>query len=697
MRMVGICALATCLVAAGIGSQYLVRDAGEQDRDWSVYGGAPGGERYSPLAQIDRRNVGRLREIWRFEGGEGSLQTSPLAIDGKIYAMTSTQDVVALDAATGRLLWKHAAAIAGTQPVRGLSYWVRGRERRLFASQGSDLIALDPASGRPAPGFGTNGRIDLREGFGDRSGKLPVYLTSPGVVFGDVIITGFRTGESRPAAPGKVRAYDVRSGQLRWSFDLVGEESRNSEAGGYNNWAGMVVDEKRGIVFVPTGSAVADFYGGDRPGANLYANSLVALDARTGRKLWHFQIVHHDILDRDLPSPPVLMTVTHKGRRIDAVAQTTKQGYVFLFERQTGKPLFRIDEKPVPASDVPGESSWPTQPVPVLPAPFARQSLTEADLTTRTPSAAAAAREAFRAMRHEGPFTPLTIGQQTLIFPGFDGGAEWGGPAVDPQGILYVNSNEMAWRGALAVRTAGAEGVRSGQTLYQDSCSMCHGDDRSGSPPAFPDLRNIGSRLTIGQISAVIQGGVGRMPGFPQFSEADRSAIAAYLAGAAPAQAPQARTEVGGEDAEGKARYRFTGYQKFLDPEGYPAIAPPWGTLSAIDMNSGRRLWQVPLGEYPELAARGMRDTGSENYGGPLVTAGGLLFIGATLFDSKLRAFDTATGTRLWETALPFAGMASPITYRVKGRQFILIATSNARNSKGPQGTAYVAFALPGN
>ncbi len=698
MRNIGIVTLGAVLAAAGIASQRLAVPKTDADRDWPAYGGGPGGERYSSLDQINRENVERLGEAWRFETGEGSLQTSPLVIDGRVFAMTPAQDVVALDGATGRLAWKYASPEGGRQPVRGLAYWSAGGERRLFASQGSYLVALDPRNGRPASGFGANGRVDLGDGFGAAAGRLPVYLTSPGAVFGDLVITGFRTGESRPAAPGKIRAYDVRSGRLRWSFDLIapGADGRVPGAGGeapggYNNWAGMVLDEKRGIVFVPTGSAVADFYGGDRPGPNLYANSLVALDARSGARLWHFQIVHHDILDRDLPSPPVLLTVERDGRRIDAVAQTTKQGYVFLFDRVTGVPLFLIEERPVPQSDVPGERSWPTQPVPVLPAPFARQTLGPADLTTRTPEAAAAAREAYAQMRHAGPFTPLAVGRQTLIFPGFDGGAEWGGPASDPRGILYVNSNEMAWRGALAVR--GAAAASRGENLYQENCSMCHGDDRSGSPPTFPDLRKIGARHSPDGISELIVSGVGRMPGFPQLGEKDRAAIAGYLFGGSGSSfAGNAREEVGGEDRNGKSPYRFTGYQKFVDAEGYPAIAPPWGTLSAIDMNSGRFLWQVPLGEYPELASKGMRETGSENYGG---TAGGILLIGATLFDSKLRAFDTRSGRIIWETSLPYAGMASPITYSVRGRQYVLIAASNARNPKGPQGSAYVAYTLP--
>lgn len=665
--------------------------------DWAVYGGNPAGQRYSPLDQINRQSVKGLQQVWRFDTGPGGLQTSPLVIDGVLYAMTPTQGVIALDGATGEKLWEHIEPGGGGQPVRGLTYWTDGTRKRLFTSHGTDLIALDATTGKLAPEFGEGGHVDLRVGLADDPTKVSAFLTSPGIVFSDLIITGFRTSESRPAAPGKVRAYDVRSGALRWTFDLVGpgETAGDQSPGGYNAWAGMVVDTRRGIVFAPTGSASNDFYGGDRPGSNLYANSLVALDARTGKRKWHFQFVHHDILDRDVPSPPVLLTVRRDRRMVDAVAQTTKQGFVFLFERETGKPLFPIEERPVPQSDVPGETSWPTQPHPLAPAPYARQRLTREDVTNRTPEARAAAQKAFDSFHVNGPFAPLRVGQQTLIFPGFDGGAEWGGPAVDPEGILYVNSNEMAWRGGLAVRETGGAAKRShGETLYQDNCSMCHGDDRSGSPPIFPDLRRIGDKRSAQEIAAIIKEGVGRMPGFPQIGEDERAQIIAYLRGEAKAPAPpSAREEVGGDDKS--IRYRFTGYQKFVDADGYPAIAPPWGTLNAIDMNTGKYLWRIPLGEHPELVAKGMRNTGSENYGGPLVTAGGLVIIGATLFDSKLRAFDRANGRLLWETTLPYSGMATPITYKIAGRQYIAIAISNSRNPKATPGSAYVAFALP--
>jgi quinoprotein glucose dehydrogenase len=673
------------------------------NRDWSIYGGDAAADHYSPLTQIDRRNVGQLKEAWRFETGEGELQTSPLMIGGIVYAVDPQQGVIALDAATGQVRWRHRPDEVGSQPARGLTYWTDGRSRRLFSSNGSYLIALDAETGAPVRAFGTGGRIDLREGLGRDPKMAPAYLTTPGVIFGDTIITGFRTSEVHPAAPGAVRAFDVRTGKLRWQFDILpqpGEAGYETwpagawkSTGGANVWTGMAIDRARGIVFVPTGSAVDDFYGADRLGANLYADSLLAIDARTGKLLWHFQGVHHDIWDRDFPAAPVLLTVRRGGRTIDAVAQTTKQGVVYLFDRVTGAALFPIEEHAYPQSDVPGEQAWPTQPMPTKPVPYARQRLTEADLTERTPEAHAAVLKVFRTYNSNGQFVPLRVGQPTIVFPGLDGGAEWGGPAVDRHGILYVNSNEMAWLGTLAPRVSDV-GMSRGEALYRSQCSACHGPERKGSPPAFPDLTQVATRRTAAEMDAIVKGGKGRMPGFPQLSDEGRAAIIAFLRGTETAPARGDNKEVGSAGGS-TAAYQFTGYQRFLDPDGYPAVGTPWGTLSAIDMNSGKYLWKIPFGEYPELAAKGMANTGSENYGGPIVTASGLLIIGATLRDQKLRIFDSRTGKLLWQTRLPYTGMATPITYSVGGRQYIVIATSNARNPAGAKGSAYVAYALP--
>lgn len=672
--------------------------------DWASYGGSVAGDRYSTLTQINTRTVAGLKQAWRFDVGTGGLQTSPLVVGRTLYAYTASQQVIALDGASGKMLWTFDAKVEARQPARGLTYWSQGGERRLFAGVMSDLWALDPATGEPIRGFGQDGKIDLRKDLGNDYAKNATYLTSPGVIYKDLIIVGFRTSENKPAAPGAIRAYDVRTGKLRWIFHTIprpgqpGHETWPAQAwktaGAANAWAGMAVDAERGIVFAPTGSAVDDFYGADRKGDNLYANSLVALDANTGQRIWHFQGVHHDIWDRDFPSPPALVTVTKDGRRIDAVAQTSKQGFVFLFERATGKPLFPIEERAFPASDVPGEYSSPTQPIPLAPEPFARQRLTADLLTTRTPEAHAAALKAFQNMRSEGLFIPLSVGRQTVVFPGFDGGAEWGGPAVDPHGVIYINSNDVAWTGGLA-KGGSKLGGSPGALVYEAACASCHGADRKGSPPEFPSLVDIGARMSADQIKQLLATGRGRMPAFPTIPDEYKPLLIDYLRSKGEAT-PGGDREVVAKAEPGQApAYHFTGYKKFLDPDGYPAVKPPWGTLNALDLNTGRYLWKIPLGEYPALVAQGMGATGSENYGGPIVTAGGVVIIAATIHDRKIRAFESATGKLLWQAGLPFAGNATPVTYMVDGKQYVVIAASGGRDKTGPQGAAYVAFALP--
>ena len=669
------------------------------DVDWPAYGGATG-SRYSELTQINAGNVARLKQVWRYELDAGGLQTSPLVVGRMLYGYTPNQTVIALDAATGALRWAFDAKTPSFQPARGLSWWSDGKDRRLLAGVKDALYALDPDTGRPILSFGDGGKIDLNKDLDRYDRHNVVFLTSPGVIYKDLIIVGLRTAEQKPAAPGSIRAYDVRTGKLRWIFHTIphpgepGYETWPAEAwktgGGANNWAGMVVDAERGIVFAPTGSAVDDMYGADRRGDDLYADTLLALDAATGRLIWHFQGVHHDIWDRDFPSPPVLVTVRRGGKRIDAVAQTTKQGFVFVFERATGKPLFPIEERPFAASTVPGEHASPTQPVPLAPEPFARQRLTEDMLTTRTPQAHAFAVKAFAGMVSGGPYTPLQADKPTVVFPGFDGGGEWGGPAVDPRGVLYVNANDLAWTGSLS-RTDPARAGSAGAATYQANCASCHGPDRKGSPPEFPSLVGIGERMGEKEIADLLTEGRGRMPAFPAID--DRKELLEYLRD--PTASAEGRAPPDPAVTASQPAYRFRGYMKFVDQDGYPAVRPPWGTLSAIDLNTGRYLWRTPLGEYPELAAKGVRDTGSENSGGPIVTAGGLLIIGATTFDHQSRAFDPRTGKLLWRADLPYAGNATPITYKVDGRQYIVIGTTSQRSHGGPWGAAYVAFALP--
>ena len=675
--------------------------------DWAVYGGTPENNHFSPLKQINRSNVKQLTVAWTFDTEEeGGLQTSPIVVDGVLYGLTPSQKVFALNAATGKLLWKFDSGIKGTQPDRGLAYWSDNKEHRVLVAVMNFVYALDAATGRPISSFGKDGRIDLREDLGRDPAAESIYMTSPAVIYKDLMIVGGRESETLPASPGDVRAYDVRSGKLRWSFHTIphpgefGNDTWPKEAwktsGAANNWAGMTVDTQRGIVYVPTGSAAFDFYGADRVGDDLFANCLIALNAATGERLWHFQGVKHDLWDRDFPAPPVLLTVERDGKKVDAVAQTTKQGFVFLFDRTNGKPLFPIERREYPASDVPGEVAAQQQCLPAKPAPFARQLLTESLLSERTPEVHQWALEKFRSFRSEGQFVPFSVGKDTVIFPGFDGGAEWGGAAADPEtGILYVNANDVAWTGALAENTL----ENSPKAVYLSQCAVCHGEKMAGSPPAIPSLVGVRGRMSAADVAATIRNGKGRMPGFANLendSEQWYGLLSYVMSGGKDGGTREngAKEVASSGPASPAMKYHFTGYHKFLDPEGYPAVAPPWGTLNAINLNTGEYVWKIPLGEYPDLAARGQKSTGTENYGGPVVTAGGLLFIGATNFDKKFRAFDKTTGALLWETTLPFAGNATPATYEVDGRQFVVIGAGGGKDPKSKSGGVYVAFAL---
>ena len=681
-------------------------------RDWPMYGGTSDNNHYSPLTQINRSNVQRLKVAWSFDTEEpGGLQTSPIVVEGVLYGLTPTQKVFALNAATGKLLWKFDSGIRGTQPDRGLAYWSDGigktKDQRILVGVMNFVYALDAATGKPILSFGKDGRIDLRQDLGRDPASQSINMTSPAVIYKDLMIVGGREAETLPASPGDVRAYDVRSGNLRWTFHTIphpgefGEGTWPQDAwkisGAANNWAGMTVDTQRGIAYVPTGSAAFDFYGANRVGDDLFANSLLALNAETGKRIWHFQGVRHDLWDRDFPAPPVLVTVDRDGKKVDAVAQTTKQGFVFLFDRTNGQPLFPIECRNYPLSDVPGEMAAQQQCLPVKPAPFARQLLTENLLSQRTPEVHAWALEQFRGFRSEGQFVPLSVGKDTVIFPGFDGGAEWGGAAADPEtGILYVNANDVAWTGALAENTA----ENTPKALYLNQCAVCHGEKMAGSPPAIPSLVGVRQRMSEADVASTIRNGKGRMPGFANLeNDSDQwYGLLSYVmsGGTRETTAGQngKKEMVSSAPAPPSMKYHFTGYHKFLDSEGYPAVAPPWGTLNAISLNTGEFAWKIPLGEYPELAAKGQKNTGTENYGGPVVTAGGLVFIGATNFDKKFRAFDKTTGALLWETTLPFSGNATPATYELNGRQFVVIGAGGGKDPKSKSGGVYVAFAL---
>ena len=667
-----------------------------QNADWPVYLGGKGRSLYSSLRQINRDNVSQLEVAWIYETGDkGEYQANNLIVDGILYTPSPKRKVIALDAATGRELWKWDPADErsgqGRGRQRGLVYWENdtGGERRLFTGVGGFLFALDAKTGETVRDFGENGSVNLRSG-----------LNTPGVVYRDLLILGGVGGK------GAVRALDVRTGAQRWIFHLI---PRPGEAGydtwpkdayktatGVMPWCGQSLDEKRGIVYIATKTAEPDFYGGRRHGKNLFANCVLALNASTGERLWHFQIVHHDLLDKDLPCPPVLLTVNQGGEKIDAVAQGTKHGRVFVFNRVTGEPLWPIEEKPVPSSDLRGEKAWPTQPFPTRPPPLMRQRYTEADISNISPETRQLTLDRIVASPNFGAFPAPSL-NETVMFPGFDGGMEWGGAAADPDGIYYVNINEMPWLLQM-VETRRADGSKliPGERDYMIYCGACHGLDKKGNLAAeFPPLIDVAQRKTRAEIEQITRQGGGRMPGYATMPEAKRTAILDYVLNAEPPSA--SRKEAGAATssaANGEApAYAFGGFRRWLDNEGYPAIKPPWGTLNAVDLNTGEIKWKVTLGEYPELTARGIPPTGTENYGGPLVTASGLLFIGATA-DETFRVFDKETGKILWQTKLPFGGNATPSTYMINGRQYVVISAGGGKSGR-PRGGSLVAFALP--
>jgi len=689
-----------------------------ESTDWPSYLGNNERSHYSPLNQINAANVGKLQVAWTYHAGgarsdgRSQIQCSPIIVEGVMYGTSPELVLLAVDAVTGRELWRFNPLAGGGDHQalgvnRGVVYWADGNDRRILYTAGQYLHAVNAADGKLIASFGDHGRVDIKAGLGRDASRLYVIATTPGTVFRDLLILGTRVSEGPgPAAPGHIRAYDIRTGRQVWIFHTIphpGEAGYDTwppdawkHIGGANCWAGMALDEQRGIVFVPTGSATYDFWGGNRLGQNLFADCLLALDAATGKRLWHYQFVHHDLWDRDAPAPPNLLRVKRRGKTIDAVAQVTKSGLVFVFNRETGEPLFPIEERRVPPSDLQGESAWPTQPFPVLPAPFARQVFSADEITDVTPESRQAVLDRFVKVRPHTPFMPPSR-EGTIIFPGFDGGAEWGGAAADPAGILYVNANEMPWILTMVETPApGGAALTSGPRIYGQICAACHGVNRTGDPArAFPSLENIGQKLKKADLVQLLTTGRGMMPSVAFLSAEQKEAVADFLLGTTSAGRVGEAASAGGDDVLLSEPYSSTGYNRWVDPHGYPAVKPPWGTLNAIDLNTGQFVWRAPLGEFPELTARGIPPTGTENYGGPIVTAGGLVFIAASK-DEMFRAFDQKTGRILWQTKLPAAGYATPATYLVNGRQFIVVACGGGKCGT-PSGDAYVAFALPKN
>jgi quinoprotein glucose dehydrogenase len=694
--------------------------------DWTVYNGGHDAIKYSSLSQIDTNNVAQLQLAWTYHTGDvdtanhSQIQCNPIIVNGILYGVSPQMKLFAVDAVTGQEKWVFDPNAKTEHDddrttfhiminCRGVAYWSDGKDdQRIFFTAGSLTYAIQAETGKPVLTFGKAGAIDLHDGLGRDVSKLFVVNTSPGVVFNDLLILGTRVDEAPPSAPGHIRAYDVRTGEQRWIFHTIpqpGEfgyetwENKDNwqHIGGANAWSGFSLDEQRGIVFAATGSAAYDFYGGKRKGANLFANCLLAIDAKTGKRIWHFQFIHHDLWDKDLPTPPSLVTLNVDGKKIEAVAQTTKNGMVYVFERATGKPVFDIQEIPVETtSDLAGEQVWPTQPVPVKPAPFVRQTLTAADINPYMPEASRVKiQKDMEGYRFGNMFLPPGT-KPSLVLPGYDGGAEWGGSAFDPQtGLLYVNANEMAWIMEMKPQKmeipVSETNLQAGQRLFGQQCAACHGANRKGTGNN-PTLIDIQKKYDVAAFNSLLNTGRRMMPAFNHLSHADKNAVAAYVMDI---KAEQVKKYIGGnqEDTVNFMPYKMAGYNKFLTPEGYPAISPPWGTLNAINLNTGELAWKIPLGEYEELKAKGIPATGTENYGGPVVTAGGLVFIAAAR-DGKFRAFHKTTGKLLWEYQLPAPGFASPAVYELHGKQYIVIACGGGK-LKTNSSDAYVVFALP--
>ncbi|KAA0994171.1 outer membrane protein assembly factor BamB family protein [Dyadobacter aurulentus] len=674
-------------------------------KDWPEYNGDGARSHYSPLQQIHPGNLSKLKVAWTYASGgadttqsRSQMQCNPIIVDGILFGVSADIQVFALEAGTGRQLWKSSLTDVGGTLSRGVSYWSEGKDRRIFFGAGKWLHALDAGTGQLIETFGEKGRIDLKTGI-DRPGADDyVTANTPNTIFKNLIITGSRLSEGETALLGDIRAFDTRTGKLVWTFRTIPQAGEagyetwlpgnpRERLGGANAWMGMAIDRQRGIIYAPTGSAAYDFYGGNRIGDNLYANCLLALDAATGKKLWHYQLVHHDVWDRDPPAPPNLLTITRNGRKIDVVSIITKQGHIFVFDRVTGKPIFPIKETAFPQEAVAGEKVSQTQPIPQLPVPFTRQGFTEKDL-----NAFVADRDSLtkviRKARTGQPYIPITE-TLTIFFPGTDGGAQWGGAATDPDGIMYIPAKEIPVYTTLIPRkkVAANDGKASpGKRLYSLYCAACHGADQKGNHDgSYPSLLQLGNRLKQDQAKEILLKGRGMMPSFSHISEAERDAVVDFLF--------DQKTE-GNVAISQKLTipYQHTGYNRWYDKNGYPISAPPWGTLTAVDLNTGQRRWQVPLGEYPELIKKGLPPTGTDNYGGPLVTAGGLIFVAASR-DEKIRAFDKKTGKVLWESQLPAAGYASPSTYVVNGRQYVVIACGGGK-LKTKSGDKYVAFSV---
>jgi quinoprotein glucose dehydrogenase len=705
-------AASACIFATAWGASRINQP---DHRAWSDYGGAPDSMQYSSLRQINKTNVKRLELAWfhPVPGSSGRFGFAPLVVGDRMILLGPDNAIIAVNAATGKPVWNHP--VEGTPTERGINYWQNkdGSDRRLIFAANSYLQEINLDTGVTMPSFGNDGRVNLRDGLGrDPKSIRNIQSGTPGRMFENLIILGSAPGEGYGSPPGDIRAYDVLSGKLVWTFHTTpypGEfgydtwpKDAYKSAGGTNVWGEISIDEKRGIAYFPIGSPTYDFWGGDRVGANLFGDCLLALDARTGKRLWHFQLVHHDLWDYDPTTGPKLLTVRNNGKPMDIVAEPTKFGFVYAFNRVTGEPLWPIEERPVPQSDVPGEKSWPTQPFPTKPPPFARQRFTVDDINPYAdPADRARLRGILLNARNEGLFTPPAM-RNTIDMPGELGGANWGGSAADPEsGMLFVRSSNAPTMHILSdhppARRINLTGTpeQQGHALFTQYCEACHGAERKGV--ALP--KDIG----LDRFKAIVSGGNGEMPGFGDLTNQNLDALAAYISNPAAGVLPDRPVQ---KETNGPTRY-YTPYGTLNAANGLPAIGPPWSVLTAYDMNEGAIKWQVPLGVVPELAAKGIRNTGSYHptRNGVVVTAGGLIFVG-TFSDRTVRAFDEDTGKVLWEHELESGPEGIPAVYQVNGREYVAFGARTGRVfdnigndsiawKKGkPEAQGYYVFAL---